>query len=101
MARRKLTAAEYIESQALLTPLIIGDMIEHLGTALQSWGLAVEAARRGDLDRALTEVVAVEINCDIPLKVGRGELRAMMGRAGRLLDLELPDDHADLPAPTA
>jgi hypothetical protein len=99
MGRRKLTGAEYIERQALLMPLIIGDMIEHLGSALQSWSNAVEAARRGDLDRALTEVVEVQIACDIPLKVGRGEIRTMMDRAGRLLDLELPDtdDHSSDP----
>ena len=92
MPRLKTTATEYLERQALLIPLVLGDMIEHLGAATQAWSEAVEAARRGDPDAALTRVVDVEVAVDIPFKVGRGEIRTMMGRAGRLLDAELPDD---------
>ena len=95
MARRKQTAAEYIEANALLVPLILGDMIEHLGRAAQEWSQAVEAARMGDLDQALTRVVEVEIAVDIPLRVGRAELRSIAERAGKRLDAELPDDNED------
>jgi hypothetical protein len=82
MARRKQTAAEFIEENALLVPMILGDMIEHLGNAAQEWSYAVWAARKGDLDKALTHVVEVGIAVDIPLKVGRAELRSISWRAG-------------------
>lgn len=92
MARRKQTAAQYIEANELLVPLILGDMIEHLGQAAQEWSQAVWAARYGDLDAALTHVVGVGIAVDIPLRVGRAELRSITERAGDRLDAELPDD---------
>jgi hypothetical protein len=95
MARRKQTAAEYIEENALLVPLILGDMIEHLGHAAQDWSQAVWAARAGDLDQALTHVVEVGIAVDVPLRVGRAELRSIAERAGNRLDAELPDDEVD------
>lgn len=92
MSRRKTSAAEFIEANALLVPLIIGDMIEHLGHAAQEWSLVVWAARRGDLDAALTHVVNVEIDTDIPLRVGRSGIRSITKRVGNRLDAELPDD---------
>lgn len=105
MPRRKKTAAEYVEYNAALVPLILGDMIEHLGTALQEWSNAVWAMDRGDLDKALTHVVNVGINVDIPLKVGRREIRAITDRAGDLLERLLPDDDesrsSDLASPDA
>ena len=96
MSRRKLTAAEYVEENALLVPAILGDMVEHLGAAIQHWSQAVWAIRAGDPDRALTGVVEFEIAVDI-LKVGRAELHAIAERASRLLDAELPDDDEDPP----
>jgi hypothetical protein len=95
MARRKQTAAEYIEANALLVPLILGDMIEHLGHAAQEWSQAVWAARAGDFDQALTHVVEVGIAVDVPLRVGRSELRSISERAGNLLEAELPDEDGD------
>jgi hypothetical protein len=92
MPRRKVTAGQYIERNALLVPLILGDMVEHLGQASQAWSNAVWHARNGDLDRALKDVVEVGVAVDVPLQVGRSELRAITERAGRLLDDELPDD---------
>ena len=92
MARRNRTAAEFIETNALFVPLVLGDMIEHLGHAAQEWSLAVGAARAGDLDRALTHVIEVEIAVGVPLQVGRSELRSICVRAGKKLDAELPDD---------
>ena len=95
MARRKQTAAEYIEANALLVPLILGDLVEHLGHAAQEWSLAVWAAREGDLEKALTHIVEVGIAVDIPLRIGRRELHSTCNRAGNLLDAELPDDDED------
>jgi hypothetical protein len=92
MPRRKLTAAEYIDKNDTLVPLILGDMIEHLRRAVQEWSGAVEAMRRGDLDKAREHVVNVGIEADIPLKVGRSEIREITERAGNLLDELLPDD---------
>ena len=92
MPRRKMTAAEYIEENALVVPAILGDMIEHLGQAAQEWSSAVWAARAGDLDKALTHVVEVGIAVDVPLQVGRSELRSICDRAGKRLEAELPDD---------
>ena len=92
MAKKRQTAAEYIEANAMLVPMILGDMAEHLGQAAQEWSQAVWAARAGDLDKALTHVVEVGIAVDVPLRVGRSELRAITERAGSRLDSELPDD---------
>jgi hypothetical protein len=94
MARRKQMAAEFIEANALIVPFILGDVIEHLGHAAQEWSQAVFAARAGNLDRALTHVVEVGIAVDIPLRVGRAELRSIAERAGNRLSAELPDDEA-------
>jgi hypothetical protein len=95
MARRKQTAVELIEANALLVPFILGDMIEHLGHAAQERSHAVFAARAGNLDRALTHVVEVGIAVDVPLRVGRAELRSIAERAGnRLGDELLGDDEA-------
>ena len=92
MPRRRRTAAEYIEERALFVPLVIGDLVEHLGHAAVAWSEAVWAARNGDLDRALEKVVEVEIACDVPLRVSRSEIREITNRAGKMLDVELPDD---------
>lgn len=92
MARKRQTAAEYIEANAMLVPLILGDMVEQLGKAAQEWSNAVWAARSGDLDKALTHVVAVGIAADVTLRVGRSEIRAITERAGSRLDAELPGD---------
>ena len=51
MAKKRQTAAEYIEANAMLVPMILGDMAEHLGKAAQEWSSAVWAARSGDLDK--------------------------------------------------
>ena len=92
MARRKQTAAEFIDANALYVPFVIGDLMEHLGRAAQQWSQAVYAAREGDLEKALQFVVDVDIDIDIPLKVGRSGLHSITERASRLLDGELPDD---------
>ena len=92
MAKKRQTATEYIEANALLVPMILGDMAEHLGKAAQEWSLAVWAARSGDLDKALTHMVEVEVAVDVPLRVGRSEVRALAERAGKRLDAELPDE---------
>jgi hypothetical protein len=92
VAKKRQTAAEYIEANAMLVPMILGDMAEHLGKATQEWSSAVWAARSGDLDKALTHVVEVGIAVDIPLRVGRSELRSTTERAGSRLDAELPDE---------
>jgi hypothetical protein len=95
MARRKQTAAEYIEANALLVPLILGDMVEQLGRAAQEWSQAVWAARAGDLDQAVTHVVEVGIAVDTTLRVSTAELRSICKHAGNLLDAELPDEDED------
>jgi hypothetical protein len=92
MARRKQTAAEYIEVNTLLVTLVLGEMIEELGLATQAWSQAVSAARSGDLENALKYIVDIGIAVDIPIRIGRRELRLICNRAGNLLDAELPDD---------
>jgi hypothetical protein len=72
--------------------LILGDMIEHLGLAAQAWSQAVLAARRGDLDKVLSHVVDLEIAVDVPLRIGRAELRSIAQRAFNRLDAEMPDE---------
>jgi hypothetical protein len=60
--------------------------------ALIEWSYAVWAARSGDLDKALEHVVQVRIEVDVPLRVGRSELRSITTGGGNRLDAELPDD---------
>ena len=92
MAKRKLTTAQFVESRTQDIALILGDMMEHLGHALVAWSEAVSAAQVGDYDTALSRVVDVEIACDVPLRVGRSEIRSITRRAANLLEAELPED---------
>ncbi len=73
---------EYTEANSMLVPMNLGDMAEHLGKATQEWSNAVWAARSGELDKALTHVVEVVIAEDVPLGVGRSELRSITDHAG-------------------
>lgn len=91
MARRKQTAAEYIEAKSFFVTYVLGDAIEQLGKVTQAWSTTVLAARTGDLDKALTHVADAGIQVDV-VRVCRSELRSVFERAGSLLDAELPDD---------
>jgi hypothetical protein len=97
MARRRQTAAEFIEANALVVPAILADVEEHMAHATQEWSDAVEATRRGDLETALSEVIEADIDFDIPLRVGRSGLRAVTSRADKLPETELRDDEAEDP----
>jgi hypothetical protein len=101
MLRRKPTAIEYLEEQALFVPFVIGDLIEHFGDALQKWTFGIDAARKGDWDRALTYLVEAEIAIDVPMRVSRQELKQVIGKASDLVDAELPegDDESATSAP--
>jgi hypothetical protein len=78
--------------------IILGDMTEHLGSAIQNWNLAASAIR-GDPDRALTLLVETEIDLDIFVRTGVAEaLRATRAATARL-DRELPDE-GSVPAST-
>ena len=92
MTRRKQSAAAFMDAHAAQVTLILGDMVEHLGEALVAWSQAVMAIEVGDYDTALARVVDVEIGCDVPLRVGRSEIKSITRRAANLLEAELPDD---------
>lgn len=98
MPRPKLSAAEYIERHATEVGVILAELAENAGKAGRAWMLAVEWARRGDLDRAMTAVVEADIALDIPVRLERQDSRRILQRALALLDEELPDDD-DRPVP--
>lgn len=95
MSRRKMSAAEYIEDRSLFVPLIIGDLIQHLGEALEAWSRAVWAAEQGDLERAQKAIVEIDVTTKVPMKVVGAEIREIVAAAYKRLEAELPDDDDD------
>ena len=53
--------------------------------------LAVEAARRGDLDRAEANIIEADVALDVPVRLERQDSRRIFQRALALLADELPD----------
>jgi len=95
MGRSKLSAAGYIEQQSTYVGVILAELAEHAALANRDWLLAVEAARRGDLDRAETAIIEADIALDVPVRLERQDSRRVFRRALELLGRELPDDEPD------
>jgi hypothetical protein len=92
VARKKQTAAEYIDDIATYVGMMLSELAENAGRANSAWMRAVDAARRGDLDRAETLIIEADIAVDIPVRIERQDIRRAWHRALVLLDRELPDD---------
>jgi len=91
MPRRRQTAAEYIERRDAEMRIILGELAENAVRANLGWAAAVRAARL-DPDRALTELVEVEIALDIPVRIERADALRRIRAANRRLDRSRPDD---------
>jgi hypothetical protein len=92
VARKKQTAAEYIDEIATYVGMMLSELAENAGKANSTWMRAVDAARRGDLDRAATLIIEADIAVDIPVRIERQDIRRALLRARVLLERELPDD---------
>jgi hypothetical protein len=94
MTRRKASASAYIDETATYVGIMLAELAENASKANSAWMLAVDAARRGDLDRAQTLIIDADIALG-PVSLERQETRRVLRRALDLLDLELPDEPAD------
>lgn len=92
MTRRKRSAAEFIAENATYVGVILAELAENAGKANSAWLLAVDAAQRGDLDRAETLIIEADIALDVPVRIERQDARKALQRALRQLNRELPDD---------
>jgi hypothetical protein len=92
VTRPRETAAAFIAKNATYVGVILAEMAENAGQANRDWLLAVEAASRGDLDRAATHIVEADIPLDISVRIERQDVRKVLQHALRLLSRELPDD---------
>ena len=99
VTRRRPSAAAFIAKNATYVGVILAEMAENAGSANSNWLLAVEAASRGDLDRAQTLIIEADIPLDIHVRIERQDARKVLQHALRLLDRELPDDEpaSDIP----
>jgi hypothetical protein len=90
MARRKLSAAEYVERHDNEMRIILGELVENAAKASLHW----EAARRvvrNSPEKALTELVEAQIALATFIRIERTDALRVVGRASDLLDDELPD----------
>jgi hypothetical protein len=95
MGRSKVSAVDYIEQRSTYVGVILAELAEHAALANRAWLLAVEAARRGDLDRVETAIIEADIALDIPVRLERQDSRRVLRRALELVGREMPDDEPD------
>jgi hypothetical protein len=90
MARPRLSAAAYIERHSTEVGVILAELAESAGQAGRAWMLAVEAARRGDLDHAETAIIEADIALDIPVRLERQDSRRIFQRASPCSQMSYP-----------
>ena len=95
MGRSKLSSVDYIDQQSTFVGVILAELAESAALANRAWLLAVEAARRGDLDRAETAIIEADIALDVPVRLKRQDSRRVLRRALQLLRREMPDGESD------
>ena len=95
MTREKAGAADFIAENATYVSLLLAELSESAGKAGRAWVLAVDAARRGDLDRAQTLIIEADIALDVPVRLERQDARRALRLALKRLDRELPDEDPD------
>ena len=96
MARRKLTAAEYIERYDGEMRVILGELAENAARANNHWTMAVDVVRRNP-ERALEELSEAWVALATSIKVERSDALKLIDRASALLDRELPDEDESQP----
>lgn len=92
MVRSKMSAANYIERHATEVGVILAELAEHAGRAAAAWMLAVEAAKRDNLDRAESAIIEADVAMDVPVRLERHNSRRIFRKALELLAAELPDE---------
>ena len=90
MARKKQTAADYIERHDDEMRIILGELAEHAGKINMWWTLAVRAAREHP-EQALTDLIDAEIHLDIHVRIELADSLRRIRSAISRLDAELPD----------
>ena len=95
MARKKLTAAEYIERHDGEMRVILGELAENAGKLNMLWTLAVSQARQHP-HGAMQKLIDAEIKLDIMVRIERSDALRTIHSAINRLDAELPDDEEDL-----
>jgi hypothetical protein len=91
MARRKLTAADYIQKYDGEMRVILAELAENAGKINLWWALAASKARRHP-DRAMTDLIDAEIHLDSHVRLELADSLRRIRAAINLLDDELPDD---------
>ena len=97
MARKKLTAAEYLNGHDAEMRVILDELLENAAKANVRWAAAQRHVSH-DPDLALTELVEAMIALDIPVRIERADALRILNRVTDLLDQELPDNDESAPA---
>lgn len=91
MARKRVTAADYVERHDREMRGILGELLENASKANLNWTYTRDYVR-GNPDRALDELVAAEIALKTFIRIELSAALRVIDRASDLLDQELPDD---------
>jgi hypothetical protein len=91
MPRKKLTAAEYLDSQDEVMRLILGEMVQHTANANVYWDAAQRLIAKNP-EAALTHLVDAWIALNTFIPIERSDALRVVNRTMALLDRELPDD---------
>jgi hypothetical protein len=94
MARRKQTAAEYIEEHDFEMRVILGELAENAGKLNMLWTLASDQAHASP-QLAFDKLIDALVVLDIPVRIERTDGLRTIRSAIKRLDAELPDDEAD------
>src|SRR5436309_461725 len=90
MARRTVTAAEYVEGHDDEMRIILGELVENAAKASLHWA-AARRLIRDNPDAALTDLVHAEIALKTFIRIERTDALRVIDRASALLDRELPN----------
>jgi hypothetical protein len=98
MARRKQSAADFIERYDGEMRIILGELVENAGKLNMLWVFARNAAGH-DSDRAMTLLIEAQILLEHHLKIERSDSLRRIRAAIDRLDREPPDEEdSDAPA---
>lgn len=99
MPKKKLTAADYLESRDHLMRIILGEMVQNAANANVHWDAAQRLIGQNP-DAALEHLAEAWVALDVPIRVERADAIRVLNRTMQLLDSELPDDddHSSDPA---
>lgn len=94
MARKKLTASDYVAEVDEVMRLILGEMVQNAANANVHWDAVVRLIRSKP-EAALEHLVGAWVPLTTAIRVERTDALRLIDRAMELLDKELPGD--DIP----